>query len=347
MSILVAILLWSQVTMAKDFAAGFNQGWIANKYGTQWVEGFNANEFERMMILTKQANGNILRFWLFEGYSSTALLFNQNTFIGLNPQFVTNLKQVLAAAKRQNIQLNLTLFDGNIGNGPAQTIEQKNMFWNLLNNKYNVRQDFLNNAFVPLLQIISAPEYQGVVTQLDIVNEINALVRSRSNVRFEQGWGEANKFICDFYQVKQSISPATQMTVSLGWGDPISLITSQTFWPNCVDFFDIHLYNSSGTISDDWSFSSNQCKTVRAYAHGMGKKIQLGEFGQSGSSLDDNKQSSVTRNFITNAYNCGLDGAMAWRLSEVEDSAYLAYERQGVLRPGYYVFQQTLQQLGL
>ena len=344
----LAIILLSLTTIltikptavhAKQFTTGFNQGWIHNRYGTQWVDGFDLNEFRRVMKLTKQANGNIVRFWLFEGYNSQSVLLNQNTFIGLNPKFVANLKLVLQAAKEENIQLNLTLFDGNMGTYSAPNQDLKNIAWNFLNNKYQVRQDFINKVYSPLIDIINLPQYQGVVTQLDLVNELNALVRSRSEVRFDEGWGQANQFVCDFYQVKQSKGARFAMTASVGWGDAVDVVLNKTLWPNCVDFFDVHIYDSDGDI--------DSCQQVANYAHSQGKQIYLGEFGQSNfwQKYSDDTQTTATRNFLNNAYRCGFDGALAWRLVENEDNSFLAYEKKGVLRPAYFEFQKISAQL--
>lgn len=339
-AVLFSLLLVSQFSFAKEFKAGFNQGWITGKYGTQWVNGFNASEFRRMMTLTKQANGNILRFWLFEGFQSDALLFNQYSFEGLNPRFVENLKVVLQAAKEEGVQLNLTLLDGNIGQNKPPSQQFKDIWWSFLNNSYSARQDFINKVYIPLLQILALPEYAGVVTQLDVANEINVFTFSDSEVRNQQGWAGINQLICDFYQVKNQIAPFIEMTASLGWSSPESTILNNRLNAACVDFFDVHYYDNGGNIS--------QCQALAQYAHSLGKKVQLGEFGQGGwfsKHEDDSLQSTVTQRFLTNAYNCGFDGALAWRLTENEPDSYLAYERNGRLRPGYYSFQQTVKAL--
>lgn len=332
--LLVFALFFSTQTFAKTFTTGFNQAWIFNRYGSQWVSGFDINEFRRTMRLTKQANGEILRFWLFEGYNSDNLIMAKYTYVGVKPEFLANLKLVLQAAKEEGVQLNLTLFDGNMGNYSAPNEDLKNIAWNLFNDRYQVRQDFLNNVFAPLLDVINLPQFRGVVTQLDLANEINALVRSASEVRFEQGWGQVNQFICQFYAIKQSKGSSFQMTASLGWGDAVENVMNGNVSPNCVDFYDVHVYDSDGEI--------DQCQAVAAHAHSLGKKIFLGEFGQSNfwKTISDSIQLKATRNFLNNAYNCKFDGAMGWRLVENEAESFLAYEKNGVLRPAYYEFQK-------
>ena len=333
-AVFVCILFLTTTFADAAFITGFNQGWIYNRYGTQWVDGFDINEFRRTMRLTKQANGQILRLWLFEGYQSQSLVMSDYTFIGLNPVFVENLKLVMKAAQEEGVQLNLTLFDGNMGTFSPPNQNLKNIAWNLFNDRYQVRQDFINNVYIPLIDLITQSKYGSSVTQLDLANEINALVRSGSEVRFEKGWHQANQFICQLYKIKQQRGTRFEMTASVGWGDAVDNVLSGTLAPQCVDFFDIHIYDSDGDIES--------CEAVVAYAHRMDKKIYLGEFGQSNfwKTYSDSTQLNATRNFLYNSHRCGFDGALAWRLVENEPESFLAYEKNGVLRPAYWEFQR-------
>ncbi len=335
---LFTILLTTQFASAA-FLTGFNQGWIFNRYGSQWVEGFDINEFRRGMRLTKQANGGIIRYWLFEGYVPSSLILNDNTYVGLNPKFVENLKLVMKVAKEEGVQLNITMFDGNMGTFSAPNENTKNIAWNLLNDKYQVRDDFIKNVYIPLVDLITQSPYRSVVTQFDLANEINALVRRASEVRFENGWPQANQMICQLYQIKKDRGATFDFTASLGWGDAVSNVLLGTLASQCVDFFDVHIYDSDGEI--------DSCEAVVAYAHRLGKKIYLGEFGQSNfwKTYSDSTQSNATRNFLYNSHRCGFDGALAWRLTENEPEAFLAYEKNGVLRPAYGDFQRISAEL--
>lgn len=335
---LLALFLTTHLASAA-FLTGFNQGWIFNRYGSQWVDGFDINEFRRGMRLTKQANGGIIRYWLFEGYVPQSLILNDNTYVGLNPKFVQNLKLVMKAAQEEGVQLNITMFDGNMGTFSAPDQNTKNIAWNLFNDKYQVRQDFINNVYIPLIDLINQSPYGSSVTQFDLANEINALVRRASDVRFDGGWSQANQFICQLYQIKKDRGASFEMTASLGWGDAVHNVLSGTLAAQCVDFFDVHIYDSDGEIES--------CEGVVAYAHRMNKKIFLGEFGQSNfwKTYSDSIQSTATRNFLYNSHRCGFDGALAWRLTENEPDSFLAYEKNGVLRPAYWDFQRISSEL--
>lgn len=311
---------------------GFNQGWIFNRYGSQWVSGFDENEFRRVMRLTHEAGGNTLRLWLFEGYSSESLIWENGRAQRLNPVFVGNLRRVMAIAREEKIGLNLTLFDGNIGNWQPPSIESRNWWWDLLNARNGARQDFIQGIFLPLLETLSDPSLAGAVTQLDLVNEINALTRRASEVKFTDHWHGANRMLCEFYGAKQATGSRIPFTASVGWGDAADRILENNPWPACVDFFDFHVYSDGGDIP--------RCHELAGHGRRFGKKIQLGEFGQSlGLSLDW-LQAQSARNFALNALACGLDGALAWRLAEPESGAYLSFEHGGRLRPAYYELQR-------
>lgn len=333
--LLLLILKISPATAEADYKVGFNQAWIYNRYGSQWVDGFDLKEFKKNIELTRNAGGNILRLWLFEGQESQSFLWKDGRPTGLNPKFVENLRAVIREAKKAGIQLNLTLFDGNMGANKAPSQQIKDYWWNFLNDKYSEREKFINNVYLPLLKILSEGESAGVVSQLDLANEINALTLKKREIRFENQWTGANKMVCDFYRAKKDSGLGKEIayTASVGWSGAAEEILQGHPRPDCVDFFDIHVYNNGGDIP--------RCKELANYAHSRSKKIQLGEFGQDLGFKIDWLQRLVTKNFLASAKECGFDGAMAWRLSEPDGSAYLTYEFNGRLRPAYTEFQKA------
>jgi endo-1,4-beta-mannosidase len=337
-SLLALLFIFAHTKAQAEFYAGFNQAWIFNRYGSQWVSGFDEKEFHRTIKLTKEAGGNLLRFWLFEAHQSESLIWENGKAVRLNPIFVNNLRKVLAIAKEENVKLNLTLLDGNMGGWKPPSQENKNFWWDLLNDKNGVRADFIENIYLPLLETISDPSYKNIMLQLDLANEINALTHQSNEFKFIDKWFGANKMICDFYQAKKNFRLAKhiQYTASVGWGNAAENILAQHPWPDCVDFFDFHVYSDGGDIP--------YCKELVAYARSKGKKIVLGEFGQSLGFSSDSLQAAATRNFLKNALSCGLDGALAWRLAEPDSSAYLSFEKNGRLRPAYYEMQKILKQ---
>lgn len=316
---------------AHAFETGFNQGWVKGNYGTHWVSNFDERELARLLDLTKAANGSVLRLWLFEGFQSDALLWENGHVTAVNPVFLANLRKAIQLAKARGVKLNLTLFDGNMATGKPPTKQHEYFWWALFNEMYDVREKFLRTVWAPVLGVLNEPELIGTVSQLDVANEINALTRNAHAMRFNGGWAAANRFVCAFKNLKDLSGARIPLTASVGWNNAADLILNGSLYPGCVDFFDVHVYDDRGEIP--------RCHELAQYGYARGKKVQLGEFGQSRKRLDDYLQESSTRAFLKNAEACGLHAAYAWRLSEPESSAYLSFERNGVLRPAYRAFQ--------
>lgn len=328
------LLLLSQPAHA--FETGFNQGWIRNSYGTQWGQNFDEAEFARTMDLTRAAGGTLLRYWLFEGFVSDAIEWKDGAPERLSPRFLGNLRKVLLLAKRKGVRLNLTLLDGNMGKMRGPNQQSTWWWWNMLNEKHGAREQFRERVWKPLLIVLSDPEMEGAVAQLDLVNEINALVRRASPTRFEGGWHAANRFVCELRRDRDAVVPGRlPLTASLGWDRAADLLLNGSLYPGCVDYFDVHVYDNAGEIP--------RCTEIVRLARRHGKAVQLGEFGQARSRVSDSIQARATEGFLRNARSCGMSAALAWRLAEPEGSAYLSFERHGRLRPAYDTFRRESQ----
>lgn len=316
------------------FLAGFNQGWLVNRFGTQWNSEFDLNGFKRAIEYTSQAEGKILRLWLFESHASDALIWEDGRPVGLHPRFVRNLRAVIAEAGKAGIQLSLTLFDGNMNATPPRDPSVAEFWSEFLNDSGSTRSEFIYRVYLPLLRVLGEPASRGVVTQLDLVNELNAWVEPTRSPRIVSGWRGASRFVCEFHHMLKAsgLAPELRMTASIGWDGAAATILRGFPPTECVDFFDIHEYGDAGEIAS--------CRELVAYARERGKGIQLGEFGQKEPVRSDALQELVTRNFIHNARSCGFDAAMAWRLME-GGSRYHGYEIDGVLRPGYRAFREA------
>ncbi|MGE0632802.1 MAG: hypothetical protein AB7O96_10355 [Pseudobdellovibrionaceae bacterium] len=340
--LILSILFLTQLLSpnAYSFWAGFNQGWIQNYYGGQWVSKFDAAEFERVIRLAHEANATRLRFWLFEGFNSEAIQMKNGRIQGLHPDFLPHLQKVLELAKQKNIKLHLTLFDGNLARWKAPDQALKNHWWDLLNNKNGVRMDFVERVYLPLLSALHQSRYAATVEQIDLVNEINVFTFRDSDIRFENRWTGANQFICELKKIKTDtgLLPKTRITASLGWSKAIDYVLDGALRPECIDSFVIHLYNFGGDIS--------RCKELASYAKKHGKQMILGEFGQGQLSFSsDWLQKESTSNFLENAKLCGFDGAMAWRLSGEEGGEKFLFIRGTTVRPAYDVFRRTSRRL--
>lgn len=329
----VIIFLWVLPAFALEL--GFNQAWLKNKYSHQWIN-YDAQEAERIIQMTKDSNATLLRIWLFEGTNAKGINWENNIPQSLDQKYLDNLEHFILTAKSKNIKLNLTLFDGNIVSQDSFS-KYKNRWWNLLNNKYKTADHFLKNIIYPITKLLN--QYPNTVTQIDLVNEINALNGAYYvyPFMFKSEWKGLNKFVCKWNgYIKKKVSYDIAATASFGWGNSVSTILSDKLKSSCVDFYEIHLYNNAGQIPS--------CTLLKAFSKKKNKPVQLGEFGQSSKSYDDELQAQNLKNFISNAPKCGITSALAWRLSDIRNGdnseARFSFEAFGKPRPSYYIFRE-------
>lgn len=125
------------------------------------------------------------------------------------------------------------------------------------------------------------------------------------------------------------------MTATFGWGFAIWELLREPLSGQDVDFFDVHVYGDDPKLV--------QCDDLRRFSRKTGRKIYLGEFGQSSKAFDDFVQMKITQGYLSEAKRCGLAGAFAWRLSDVRPGfnpeARFSYEAYGRLRPAFKTFQ--------
>lgn len=330
----------------EEFNVGFNQAWIKTNFGHQWTSpAYDSKEVKRLLDLNQKAGSKTIRMWLFEGVETSALIWKEGKVAGINPEFLKNFEEFLKEAKKRGIKVYPTLFSpGALDHSKDKAINDR--WWNLFNDKFQAMDAFKENALRPLMNLLNRPEYQSSIFGIDVANEIDTGVL---HDKFENKWSGANKFICG---LKKEINPIP-MTASLGWGiavvkNPTSLgisrgaeniILDPNPHPDCVDFWDIHVYRDSGEIKN--------CEKIKSMAQKYHKKIYLGEFGQDSDKFNDELQKTNAENFIRNAKRCGFSGALAWRLSDVRDGvnpdARHSFEAVEVskMRPAFEVIQKN------
>lgn len=329
-----------------EFNVGFNQAWLKSNYAHQWTDkDYDQSEVKRLLDLTQKAGSKTIRMWLFEGADSNALIWKDGKVAGLHPDFLKNFQHFLTEAKARGIKVYPTLFSpGALDDSKDRAINER--WWNLYNNKQGAMDAFQTNALEPLMKLINKSENKDSVFGIDVANEIDTGVL---HDKFENGWSGANAFICG---LKKKINPIP-VTSSIGWGKAIikkehgigihrgaeNIILDPNPYPNCVDFWDIHIYRDSGEIKN--------CEAIKALSEKYKKKIYLGEFGQDSKRFDHELQKTNAENFIKNAKQCGFSGALAWRLSDVRDGvnpeARFSLEANGKnnMRPAYEVIRQN------
>lgn len=313
---------------------GFNQAWLKNKYAHQWTQ-YDHNEAMRIIDMAKDANASMLRMWLFEGNKVEGIKWKNGKPMSIDQGYLDNLEKFIQYAKDKSIKLNFTFFDGNVILQDSFA-KYKDRWWNLLNNKYNVGNHYLNNIIVPVLAVLN--KFPSTVTQIDLVNEINALNGALYiyPYMFNKQWRGINKFVCKWSKfVKEKITYPIQITTSFGWESASAQVLSDKLDSSCIDFYDVHYYNNTGTIPS--------CYQLKAFSKIKNKPIQLGEFGQKSKKFDNELQSSVLKKFYHNAKKCGFSKLLAWRLSDIRSGnnkeARFSFEAFGQPRAAYYIFK--------
>jgi len=281
------------------------------------------------MVLNKDSGSGILRMWLYEGSGLTQFTYNQaNQTIKLKPDLLKNLSHFFKTARKYQVKVNLTFLDANAFRGISKRPKMKTFWWNVFNNKYGMLEHFYREAVVPVYNLV-ASDFKDVVTQIDLVNEVNGLIKYEM---FEENRKSMSSFLC-----KLGDRRPVKVTASLGHADASELFFSGLMSDSCLDFYDIHLYNDTGAIS--------QCADFQRLSK-QGYIFQLGEFGQSSESYDDDLQANVTSHFLRNAQSCGFRSALAWRLDDTRNGhnteARYSYFSFGAPRKAYYVMRDFL-----
>lgn len=325
MFILIVFIMNSLACLALE--KGFNQAWLKANYAYQWLDKYYDQKYaEDILILTTKSGSSLLRMWVYEGATLSQFEFNEKKqSIKLRPEVTKNLKHFFKLARKHNVKLNLTLLDGNAYKDLTFKPVLLNFWWNVFNNKYNMQNHFYQEAILPIYQMIKS-DFMDVVTQIDLVNEVNAL--EYFNL-FHQPKINLSRFLC---QIGKS-SPVP-ITASLGWAGAVEKMMQGYLADACLDFYDIHLYNDEGVIP--------LCAQFKRMAR-QGVRFQLGEFGQKSAAFDEKLQTLTTKNFIKNAKKCGFQSALAWRLDDTRDGfnpearfSFLAFNKP---REAYYIFK--------
>lgn len=338
---ILSILLLSQTSFGNPyFVKGFNVAWTHNDYGTYLNKNFDPLEIQNCFKQSKKFGGEIVRMWLFEGINFDGVIWQDNLPVFLNEKKLENIKTMLELAKKENVQLYLTIFDGNIVDFLERkaNLFRKKQFIDIFNNYKNVGNLFLNNILAPVLTILY--DYREQIFGIDLINEFNFVANPGPFKKslFESNWKGAKlflakwkNFISDFDSSKNPI----KISASFGHSDAIDDFLSFYIMPDEIDFYDLHLYNDNGDIL--------KFDQIQSVIKERKVKVLLGEFGQKAKRFDDALQSLVTRNFLQNSRKIGFIGALAWRLFDLRSGynpeARYSYFSHGDWRDAVFDFE--------
>lgn len=294
----------------RPLSIGFNQAWFHNRYAYQYLDGsFNADEAVRIFRLAKSAGAKTVRLWFFEGLEFPMLEWRGDELKGLRADFIRNVLHTLELARREGVQVYMTLLDAQvyrISEDESQNDQQRDVANRARFKKLLSRTGFrlfLERAAHPLLRAIQEAGLSGVISKVDLMNEADVAVDRAAfeGSFFGVGWREASRFLCQGREAIRTTRGFERTPVSfsvrLSWFLPLPSGFFDEDGPMaCADFFDFHSYSDSGNI--------DRCHWVKHHALRDPRPVILGEFGQSyfTAKFDDELQAKVTRNIFRESW---------------------------------------------
>lgn len=324
----------SRTPASENFEVGFNIAWVGENYGHQWTKrSFSPQEIKKDLDLAQKAKASLVRIWLFEGKKFEQFKLNkQGLPVELKTEFIPNIIFFLSEAKKRNLKVNLTLFDSNAFEDEFARQTTRSIWWhNFFNQKYDVTKTFFDDMLHPLFNSIKKNNLSQTVSQVELVNEIDGLVKLNA---FDNDWENVEALMCQTHEWFKERNFA--YGASVGHFKAYKLIIDQKISSACVDYYDLHLYNDEGSIPNCQDFLALEAQGI---------KLQLGEFGQKTASADLNIQATISYNFLTNAKKCGFKSALGWKLDDIRKRAdienYLSFvNKDNSPRPAFYVMKK-------
>jgi hypothetical protein len=294
---------------------GVNLPWMTNSGGSNYGHDIGPNHYtnygydyvssdvNNYYADIKKMHANIVRVWLFEDLQG--LTFGSNGHItGIDPTFMTNLKNMVQLANNNGLALELTI---NTNSDIAQNGYPAGGGGAVVNwvTNSSAQTDYLNNVIKPLA---SAFNYNYGVYGYDIMNECNYAV--------DDGycsWPQLHSYIYNAAQAIHSINSSIQVTCST---DDLQSFVSANFWNRVggigLNYYDYHNYSNSPNL---FSLGSNG-----PYPD-INEPIVLAEYGAS-TTGNWTLQNTVTGDFINQASYLGWAGASAWSYDASGTSGY-------------------------
>ncbi len=300
------------------FVTGFNQGWFDTRtsatYGCTWGNCYDPVLAEETLSATKNFGGKVLRMWLFEDSGNQNILRTASGF-ALHPAVVDNVRNFMTIARKHGVRVYWTLFADKM----PVTLDPADL------------QRFFDGAVKPLLKVFA--DNLPAIYAIDVYNEIDGgVIRGvfdRGPERDE--WHNANRLVCSARNfIRSQLGSNVAVTASLGWpwdpfhfyGGAAGTVGDQPA-AECIDFYDFHHYSRTGGFS--------HCDSLRKLT--ARKPVILGEFGQTGAfpwireprypdagDSTGNRRAYAVQKFLTQAKECGLSGALGWRLKEIDET---------------------------
>lgn len=326
------------------FLSGANVPWQNGGFGAdfgtveEWGQHTYSHTDAEQMFVTLQANGaNSVRWWVFaDGRGAPEFDSNSGGRVnGLDSNFLPSMEDAIRLASKYNIYLvfNLWSFDMLFDDSTAgEKGEHAGGHRDLIVDA-NIRQSFINNALLSILQHpISGTRYtigtHPNVIAWDIINEpewgITESGAVNSNISQPVSLVEMRRFVAE---VSAAIHRNSNQLVTLGsasmkWNSDGALGAVGNWWSDAaltpfasdgnLDFYQIHYYGWMNGDETTWSYSP-LFNTFTAT--GFDKPTIVGEFPVNASGTGH-----TLGEILEGVYDNGYAGAWAWSYEGVDSN---------------------------
>ncbi len=255
----------------------------------------------------KKAQGlDVVRIWLFEHLEGLIFDGNKNNeLIGIDADFINNLKLILNTGQKYNVKVYLALFDAsNSSYNPAANLPPDRLptyyAWrdamrNILKSIVKNPEYFSNKVLFPIIEGIKD---QPALYAIDLINEPEWMMEGSDAIVSD---ADMVNFIDKCTAAIRRLSPH-KLNVTIGCAH---IETAKRYSALPIDFADVHIYKASGEEIEDYDaddYNNKQCL--------------IGECGHGEWNVDIDdiraKQLAVTKKIVRDAKDKGYMGALPW-----------------------------------
>jgi hypothetical protein len=269
---------------------------------------------------------DIARVWLFE--SLEGLCFDENQkVIGIDNEFLINLKKILNTAESYNVKVYFCLFDSWVVkyNRPRNLPESRiasYKIWNstvtkIMKSIIEYPEGFINNALNPLVEQLKD---HSAVYAIDMMNEPEGMFKFTKTV--------SESSMRDYIK-SCSIAINHRLKTSVGC---MRTKTAKSYSSLPIDFCDIHLYNKRARVE---RYVSSKYNNKSCIIGECGYPIDLGFFRRRNNEIRGNNEIKTAEKFLINSLQNGYSGCLVW------DHDFTSEENKRILIDWLKEFVQT------
>ena len=288
-----------------SFTVGINLPWVDGNYDHDFGNNmtrkvdvtydlrpmFLKENFERYISDISDIGIKVVRLWLFERFEG--LSFEQGKIVGLDRDFIYNLREACLIAKKHNVKFYFCLMDT----------------WGITAEKHT-REKYLKitkeiimdqkEAFIDAVyQLFHTSEIKNQTWAIDVLNEPEGLEQNEHDERRKYtkiNWNELMDFIT---YALSTLKQKTELPVSCGFKESKGMLKAKNKIQNLVDFFDFHKYDDLGELPSYDSLN-------------ISKPCIIGECGQKTMVWEDSLQITAVKGFLENSKKLGYAGCFLW-----------------------------------